>query len=131
MSALILDANAYSNFMRGDAAMARAVRGAHEVHLPLIVLGELLAGFAAGSHTKSNREILARFMVEPRAHLMYLDEKTAQQYADVYKWLRDSGRPIPANDLWIAALARQHRMPLLTLDKHFAGIPGVDLADLL
>ncbi len=127
MSALILDANAYSNFMRGDAAPVRALFNAHEVHLPLIVLGELLAGFAAGNRTKSNRETLARFMVEPRAHLMSPDEKTAQQYADVYKWLRDHGRPTPTNDMWIAALARQHRMPLLTFDAHFAAIPGVSL----
>ena len=129
MSALILDANAYSDFLRGNPIMARAVRDAQEVHLPLIVLGELLAGFAAGTRTQSNRETLARFMVQPRVHLMNPDEKTAQQYADLYKWLRDHGRPIPTNDLWIAAVVRQHRMPLLTFDKHFAGIPGVDLMD--
>lgn len=128
MSALILDSNAYSYFMGGEPAAVQALRAAHEVQLPLIVLGELLAGFAAGNQIKTNREALARFMASPRVHLMNPDEKTAQQYADVFKWLREHGRPIPCNAMWIAALARQHRMPLLTFDKHFAAIPGVDLA---
>ena len=128
MSALILDSNAYSYFMGGAPAAVQAVHAAHEIQIPLIVLGELLAGCAMGSHIKSHRETLARFMVSPRVHLMNPDEKTAQQYADVYKWLREHGRPIPVNDMWIAALARQHRMPLLTFDQHFAAIPGVDLA---
>lgn len=130
MSVLILDANAYSYHMGGNPVPVQALHEAHEIHIPLIVLGELLCGFAAGNREQKNRDALNQFMLAPRAHLMHLDEKTAQQYAEIYKWLRDHGRPIPTNDLWIAALARQHRMPLLTFDRHFAGIPGVDLVDL-
>ena len=129
MSAIILDANAYSYHLAGEPLSVRALNDAHEIHLPLIVLGELLGGFAAGNREQKNREALARFMAAPRVYLMHPDEKTAQQYADLYKWLRDHGRPIPTNDLWIAALVRQHRIPLLTFDKHFAGMPGVDLMD--
>jgi tRNA(fMet)-specific endonuclease VapC len=127
VTAVVIDTNAYSGFLRGDAKAVKVLRTAHEIHLPLIVLAELLAGFTAGIRLKKNREELARFMASPRAHLLRPDEKTAQHYADVYAALRAQGTPIPTNDLWIAALARQHRMPLLTFDAHFSAVPGLTL----
>ena len=129
MSALVVDTNAYSGFMRGDLRAVRALRAAHEIHLPLIVLGELLAGFAAGTRPQRNREELARFMGSTRVHVLSPDEKTAQHYADVFSALRKLGTPIPTNDLWIAALARQHRLPLLSFDAHFGAVPGVKLVE--
>ena len=125
MTAVAIDTNAYSGFMRGLPGAVKALRSAHEIHLPLIVLAELLAGFAAGTHARKNRDELAQFMASPRVHLLKPDEKTARHYADVYIELRVSGTPIPSNDLWIAALARQHRLPLLTYDTHFAAVPGL------
>ena len=129
MSALALDTNAYSGFMRGLPGVVKALRLAHEIHLPLIVLAELLAGFAAGTRGRKNRDELAQFMASPRVHLLRPDEKTAYHYADVFVALRSKGTPIPTNDLWIAALARQHRLPLLTLDTHFASVPGLVLSN--
>jgi len=67
-------------------------------------------------------------MASPRVHLMKPDEKTAQLYADVFGDLRRRGTPIPTNDLWIAALARQHRLPLLSFDAHFRAVQGLELA---
>ena len=125
MSALVIDTNAYSGFMRGLPGVVQALRDAHEIHLPLIVLAELLAGFAAGTRARKNRDELAQFLASPRVHLLKPDEKTAHYYAEVFVALRASGTPIPTNDLWIAALARQHRLPLLTLDTHFAAVPGL------
>ena len=95
------------------------------IHLPLIVLGELLAGFAASGWAQANRDYLAKFMAPAHVHLMRPDEKTARHYADLYALLRRQGTPVPANDLWIAALARQHRLPLLTFDAHFRNVPGL------
>ncbi len=128
MSALALDTNAYSGFMRGQSGAVKALRSAHEIHLPLIVLAELLAGFAAGTRARKNRDELAQFMASPRVHLLKPDEKTAYHYADVFAALRAKGTPIPTNDLWIAALARQYRLPLLTYDTHFAAVPGLVLS---
>lgn len=113
--------------MRGDAHATAALENATEIHLPLIVLGELLAGFAASARAQANRDDLAQFMALARVHLMRPDEKTARHYADLYAVLRRQGTPIPANDLWIAALARQHRLPLFTFDAHFRNVPGVTL----
>ena len=129
MTALVVDTNAYSGFMREEPRAVRALRVAHEIHLPLIVLAELLAGFAAGLRPQKNRDDLARFMASPRVHLMNPDEKTARHYADVFLALRKIGMPIPTNDLWIAALARQHRLPLLSFYAHFGAVPGLALVE--
>lgn len=125
MSVLIIDTNVYSGFLRGVPRAVQALRAAQEIHLPLIVLAELLSGFAAGTRLRKNRDELARFMASPRVHLLKPDEKTAQHYADVFTALRRQGTPIPTNDLWIAALARQHRLRLLSFDAHFGAVPGL------
>jgi tRNA(fMet)-specific endonuclease VapC len=130
LTALVIDTNVYSGFRRGLPTVVQALRSAQEIHLPLIVLAELLAGFAAGARVGQNRDELAQFMASPRVHLLKPDEKTAHHYADVYAALRKNGAPIPSNDLWIAALARQHRLPLFSLDAHFAAVPGLALVDL-
>jgi predicted nucleic acid-binding protein len=128
VSSLIVDTNAYGAFLEGNSQAVAALSSASEVHIPLIVLGELLAGFAAGSRPEKNRAKLEHFMASRRASVMLPDEKTAHQYALVFLALRSRGRPVPTNDLWIAALARQHRMPLLTFDGHFSAVPGLELA---
>ena len=130
MSALVVDTNAYSAFLRGLAPAVDAIAAADEVHVPLIVLAELLAGFALGSRPDANRARFERFMASHRAVLMKPDEKTARHYADIYSDLRALGRPIPTNDLWIAALVRQFRIPLLTYDRHFSAVPGLELVAL-
>lgn len=125
MSAVALDTNVYSGFMRGHPGAAGALRAASEIHLPLIVLGELLAGFAAGTRAEKNRNELARFMASSRVSVLNPDERTARHYAAIFAVLRSRGIPIPTNDLWIAALARQYRLALLTFDSHFEAVPGL------
>ena len=129
MTALVIDTNVYGGFRQGLPGVVQILRSAHEIHLPLIVLAELLAGLSAGMRVEKNRDELARFMASPRVHLLKPDEKTAHHYAEVYAALRKNGVPIPTNDLWIAALARQHRLPLFTRDAHFAAVPGLALVD--
>jgi len=127
MTAFVIDTNAYVSLLKGETGTVQLFRRAQEIHLPLIVLAELLAGFAAGTRRQRNRDELARFMASSRVLLVKPDEKTARHYADVFAALRKQGRPIPANDLWIAALARQHRLPLLSYDAHFSAVPGLVL----
>lgn len=129
MSAVALDTNVYSGFMRGEQAAVEHLRTAEEIRLPLIVLGELLAGFGAGSWAAKNREELARFMASSRVSVLNPDERTARHYAEIFVALRAAGKPIPTNDLWIAALARQHRLALLTFDAHFRAVPGLSVID--
>jgi tRNA(fMet)-specific endonuclease VapC len=127
VSAFVIDTNVYSRFRRGEAKAVLELKRAHEIHLPLVALAELLAGFAAGTRAAKNREELAHFMASPRVLLLIPDERTARHYADLHAALRKQGTPIPTNDLWIAALARQHRLPLFSFDDHFSVVPGVTL----
>jgi tRNA(fMet)-specific endonuclease VapC len=127
VSAVALDTNVYTALMRGVAPVVAALQAVREIHLPVIVLGELLAGFAAGDRSAKNREELAQFMASPRVAVLSPDERTARHYADIFAALRAVGRLIPSNDLWIAALARQHRISLMTFDAHFQGIAGLSV----
>jgi predicted nucleic acid-binding protein len=89
------------------------------------VLGELLAGFAAGSRQSENRGELTQFLDSPRVAVVNCSADTADFYALVYAALRRQGKPIPTNDLWIAASCLEHGAALLTLDEHFQHVGGL------
>lgn len=118
-----LDTNAYSDFMRGDASRVHIVRSARQLFLPLIVLAELRAGFAAGNQESTNAANLQRFLNSPRVSVLLPDEQTTHHYSQLYLQLRRKSVAIPTNDLWIAALAVQHHLVLCTSDAHFQHLP--------
>lgn len=122
---IALDTNAYSDFMRGDPSRVQIVRNASHIHLPLVVLGELRAGFVAGNQKSTNAASLQRFLSTPRVSILLPDEQTAHHYAYSYLQLRKKGVAIPTNDLWIAALVIQHSLVLCTSDTHFQHLPQV------
>jgi predicted nucleic acid-binding protein len=101
------------------------LRHAPEMLVSVIVLGELLAGFAAGSRQRENRDDLTRFLHSPRVRVVPIGPGTADFYALVYAALRQQGQPIPTNDLWIAASCLEHGAALLTLDSHFQHVGGL------
>ena len=120
-----LDTNAYSDFMRGIPGRVQVVRSASRLFLPLFVLGELRAGFAAGNQQTTNEANLSRFLANPRVAVLYPDEATTSHYAELFAELRQQGTAIPTNDLWIAALVRQHDLVLCTSDSHFRHLKQV------
>ena len=120
-----LDTNAYSDFMRGNLQRVDVVRAARSISVPLIVLGELRAGFAAGDRESTNAANLQRFPSSPRVAVLLPDEQTAHHYARLYLQLRGQGASIPTNDLWIASLVVQHGLVLCTSDRHFRQLPQV------
>lgn len=120
-----LDTNAYSDFMRGNLQRVEIVRAARSISVPLIVLGELRAGFAAGDRESTNAANLQRFLSSPRVAVLLPDEQTAHHYARLYLQLRGQGASIPTNDLWIASLVVQHGLVLCTSDRHFRQLPQV------
>ncbi|HEX8371688.1 MAG TPA: type II toxin-antitoxin system VapC family toxin [Chthoniobacterales bacterium] len=122
---LALDTNAYSEFMRGVPERVAQVRRARRLFLPLIVLGELRAGFAAGNQESTNAANLQRFLNSPRVSVLLPDENTTHHYAQLCLQLRLKSSPIPTNDLWIAALTLQHNLVLCTSDSHFSHLPQV------
>ena len=120
---IALDTNAYSDFMRGVPARVQILRVARHIHLPLIVLGEIRAGFAAGNQESTNAANLQRFLSSPRVEILLPDEQTTHHYAQLHLQLRNKGAAIPTNDLWIAALVVQHNLVLCTSDSHFQNLP--------
>lgn len=125
VKAVALDTNAYTAFKLGKPEAREIVRQADAIGLSAVVIGELLAGFAAGAREGRNRAELRRFLDSPRVRIHAASEATAEYYARVYAALRKKGRPIPTNDLWIAASALQHGLALYSYDAHFEAIDGL------
>ena len=125
MRPILIDTNAYTAFMFGDAAVVEVVAHAERICLNSVVLGELLGGFGVGTREAKNRGELARFLDSPRVEVVPVTAQTADSYALVYLGLRRKGQPIPTNDLWIAASALEHGAALLTRDAHFGQIDGL------
>jgi predicted nucleic acid-binding protein len=120
---VILDTNAVSAFAEGDPAALLQIEAAEELHLPVVVLGEYHFGIASSRRRREYERWLAR----GRAfwELLPIVEETAMYYSSIRQELRKAGTPIPANDAWIAALVRQHALPLLSRDEHFDAVKGV------
>jgi len=88
-------------------------------------LAELKAGFLGGSKVATNEGLLAQFLSGPNVEVLYADRETTDVYARLFQFLRGAGTPIPTNDLWIASLAVQHQLILLSRDEHFQKLPQV------
>ncbi len=125
---LALDTNAYSGYGGNDEQLTRLVYEADTVLLPFVVLAELRSGFAGGNITQYNERLLSKFLLNHRVSILYPDEQSTIQYAQLHYQLKRAGTPIPANDIWIAALVLQHGCILATRDKHFQKLPQIQLA---
>jgi len=116
---ILLDTNAYTRLLSGHADVVHIVSQATKVYLPVIVLGELKAGFSCGKRETENLRSLETFLMSPKVEVLPIEASTTLYYAQLYRQLRQQGTPIPINDLWIAALTIQHQLLLCTSDKHF------------
>ncbi len=128
MRKILLDTNAYTAFKRGQKDVLAILQHADMIGINTIVLGELAAGFLSGSKYKKNLEELNEFLDSPRVTIFSIDEETVAFYAKVYATLRKKGKPIPTNDLWIAATTLQHGCKLCTFDGHFQIIENLVIA---
>ena len=122
---VLLDSNAYSQLMRGREQVGRIVRGAEEVLLSAVVLGELLYGFRHGSRRERNMRGMRAFLENPYVSLVPVGETTADRYSRIAASLRAKGRPLPTNDVWIAAHAMETGADLVSADRHFAHVDGI------
>ena len=127
VSRLVLDTSAYSRLRHGHEAVLDAVAAAEAVLLPATVLGELEAAFELGERSKENRVVLAGFLDEPFVSILPTNRAVARRYGRVFAGLRRAGTPIPVNDIWIAATVLDCGGQLLTFDRHFRKVQGLDL----
>jgi predicted nucleic acid-binding protein len=125
MKKILLDTNSYVAFKRNEPAAVRSIRQSEFIGINATVLGELLSGFRAGSKEGANRKELNLFLESPRVQVLAIDEDTAEYYAKVFCDLKKKGRPIPTNDIWVAASAMQHGLWLVSKDEHFHEVEGL------
>jgi tRNA(fMet)-specific endonuclease VapC len=127
---LALDTNAYKALREGESQIAADIRRAEVIGLPIIVLGELWFGFMNGSKLRQNTETLEHFLATPRVQLLQLDEQTARTFGEIAILLRQAGIAIQQNDIWIAALCKQHGFALATRDQGFQHVLGLDVIEI-
>jgi predicted nucleic acid-binding protein len=120
---VILDTNALSALADGDGALEPVLRRATEIAVPVIVLGEYLYGIRKSRDRRRYEGWLADLIAACR--ILDVDQSTAELYAEIRDQLKIKGRPIPINDLWIAAQARQHKLPVISRDGHFDFVSGL------
>ena len=120
---MILDTNGVSALAEGESALESILRKANRVAIPVIVLGEYRYGILRSRERKRYEEWLTEYL--PMFLILDIDERTTVPYVSIRSELKRAGTPIPANDVWIAALCRQHSLPLLTRDRHFDAVPGI------
>lgn len=118
-----IDTNRYRDFCEGRPEAVECFQTASRICVPFPVLAELRAGFECGTLARRNESALTRFLNSPRVALLFADEQTTFHYARFLRQLRDQGTPIPTNDIWIAALVRQHDLLLYSRDSHFDALP--------
>lgn len=120
---MILDTNALSAFVDGDGEVGSVLGRQSRVLIPVIVLGEFRYGVSGSRHRRAYEQWLDQHLSD--FDLLSITLETTVPYAMLRTDLKRRGRPIPANDAWIAALAMQHNMPILSRDEHFDAIAEV------
>ena len=124
---MILDTNGLSALADGESRLEPILRKAAQVALPVIVLGEYRYGIRQSRDRQRYEQWLAESL--PKFRILNVDEETTISYAGLRTELKKSGTPIPTNDVWIAALCRQHALSVLSRDRHFDLVRGLRRID--
>lgn len=114
---MILDTNALSAYLDSKPEAITIVAEARQLAIPVIVAGEFSFGIAQSRHREVYERSLQRML--GRCTVLNIGIETARHYAVIRLELKAAGKPIPANDLWIAALCRQHSLPIMSRATHF------------
>jgi tRNA(fMet)-specific endonuclease VapC len=123
MSGNVLDTNAVIALQKKEETILKLFDSDQETLIPVIVMGELYYGAHNSGRVKENLEFLAEFVTANT--ILACDAETARWYGRIRHELKTKGRPIPENDVWIAALAMQHDLALITRDTHFGYVTGL------
>lgn len=126
----IIDTSAYSQAQRGNQKVMDILNNADHIFITPIVEAELRAGFAYGAKKLSNNKLLDKFIGSNSVTWINLSDRTPRIFAELYAELRNSGWTIGQNDLWIAALAVENNLPVLTLDADFRGVKAIELVEI-
>jgi len=122
---VVLDTNIVIALLRRDTDVVKRVGQQSTVAIPIVVAGELYYGALRSQRPMQNVTIVDAFL--SGSSVLVPDEETAKQYGTVKSQLARKGRPIPENDVWIAALALQHGLTVVSRDAHFSEVDGLSL----
>jgi len=122
---VLLDTTVIISLFSHDPAVRSQLDTAAEVFVPSIAIGELFYGAYKSRQAEQNVETIRRFTQANT--ILAADSHTAEVYGQVKSRLRERGRPIPENDIWIAAIALQHALELAARDIHFAEVEGLSV----
>lgn len=125
MRPILFDTNAYVSFKKNDASIIEIIQHAELIAISPIVIGELLSGFEGGSKVKQNKLELQEFLASPRVIFYPITLDTSHFFSQIYCSLKNKGKPIPTNDMWIASQAMEQGCVVCTHDKHFHFIEGL------
>ena len=123
----LLDTNIIIALLGGDAAVLSKLDQVSEVFVPAVALGELFFGAAKSGRPADNAATVERFAVGRT--IIACDLDVAREYGQLKRRLKEKGRPIPENDVWIAAAAKRHGMVLVTRDGHFGDVDDLQTTD--
>ncbi len=121
----LLDTNIVIALFATEAVVLQQLAAVTEVFVPSIVLGELYFGARKSARVATNVAQVDAFAAS--SAVLVCDTATANHYGEIKNVLRAKGRPIPENDIWIAAIAKQHSLTLVSRDGHFNEIDGVSV----
>ena len=121
----LLDTNIVIATFSQDVAVAVKLSTAAEVFVPSIVIGELYFGAYKSTRIQDNITRTTEFIAANT--ILVCDVNTAQFYGQIKNALKVKGRPIPENDMWIAAVAMQHDLTLVSRDAHLGEVEGLKL----
>lgn len=122
---LLLDTNIVISLINEDPVILRSIAGIQSVMVPSIVIGELYYGAFKSGKVQENLSRIKEFASE--SAVLSCDETTGRHYGYIKNALREKGQPLPENDIWIAALAQQYRLTLVSRDQHFTKIDGLSV----
>ena len=121
----LLDTNIVIALFAKDPSVQDRIKDATEVFVPATVLGELYYGAQKSKHVQENLERINNFAKDNV--VISCTTETAKQYGEIKSLLRKKGRPIPDNDIWIAAISRQYSFTLVSRDVHFNEIDDLSI----
>jgi len=123
----VLDTNIIVALFKRDRNVHSYLANAEEIFIPSISIGELYYGAYKSTRVDANLKEINRFVLQNE--VLPCDTETARIYGDIKNSLKNIGKPIPENDIWIAAIAKQHSLTLVTRDIHFSAVEALEIED--
>jgi len=124
---ILIDTSVYLDLLGGRVAAKERLADCSRAYFSVITLGEVWSGLPSGEEAGQRKKTFQAFYEDNGIDILPVTRKTAEHYAHIFRWLKNEGTSIPANDIWIAAVAAEHGLALATSDRHFKHIPHIQL----